>query len=335
MPNSENAAANPADGSWVEEHLLRRGLVGPGDRLEVRELTGGVSSEVYSVRAPAGDMVIKRSLAQLRVAEAWLANPGRVVGEGHALSLAGRLIPERVPRVLDLDEEGPALVIEKAPPSWREWRQDLLDGRCDRRVATRVGEALAILHRNTTQMTPELERFRDQETFVQLRVDPFHRTLLGAHPDLAAPIQGVIDRLVSTPTCLVHGDFSPKNFLTDDGEVWILDWEVAHRGNPEFDLAYLVSHLAIKAVHRESEADLYRELAREFLHTYEAAGGAADIRGIHDQVACLILARVDGKSRAAYLSETERRSVRSLGRRLLATPLSDVTELWEFDYERT
>ena len=42
------------------------------------------------------------------------------------------------------------------------------------------------------------------------------------------------------PPCLVHGDVGPGNFLALDGEVTaILDWELAHLGDPHEDLAWL------------------------------------------------------------------------------------------------
>jgi aminoglycoside phosphotransferase (APT) family kinase protein len=40
------------------------------------------------------------------------------------------------------------------------------------------------------------------------------------------------------PTCLIHGDFAPHNFLTRDGHVAaLLDWELSKRGDPSEDLS--------------------------------------------------------------------------------------------------
>ena len=36
--------------------------------------------------------------------------------------------------------------------------------------------------------------------------------------------------------CLVHGDLSPKNVLLGGGGLWVIDFEVAHVGDPAFDL---------------------------------------------------------------------------------------------------
>jgi aminoglycoside phosphotransferase (APT) family kinase protein len=43
------------------------------------------------------------------------------------------------------------------------------------------------------------------------------------------------------------GDFSPKNIMVGmDEQVYILDFEVTHVGNPVFDLAFLLAHLLCK-----------------------------------------------------------------------------------------
>jgi len=59
----------------------------------------------------------------------------------------------------------------------------------------------------------------------------------------------------STPV-LVHGDLSPANILLRaDGAPCLLDWEYAHRGHPDEDLAGLVAQL-------DTDSPLIGELAR-------------------------------------------------------------------------
>ena len=40
---------------------------------------------------------------------------------------------------------------------------------------------------------------------------------------------------------LVHGDYSPKNLLTDGSSLMVIDWECVHYGNPAFDAAFLLN----------------------------------------------------------------------------------------------
>ncbi len=50
--------------------------------------------------------------------------------------------------------------------------------------------------------------------------------------------------------CLVHGDYAPKNILLGRDGTWILDAEVAHVGNPVFDLAFFLVFPLLSALQR-------------------------------------------------------------------------------------
>lgn len=320
------------DPGTIGRHLQARGLMLDGDALTVRALAGGVSAEVLAVSTPTRELVVKRALPRLRVQEEWRADVQRVVTEGRALRLAGELIPGAVPPVRDLDEHSHVLVMDRAPEAWTDWRDDLLAGRVDSSLGRVLGTLLAGWHVGTARALP-LAEFADTSVFEQLRVDPFHRTVAERHPDLSIHVEEVAARLLETKSCLVHGDFSPKNILVAPArdEVWVLDWEVAHIGDPAFDLAFMLTHLVLKAVHRSTHAGKYRDTAEAFLDGYGAAAGAEGLRGSHRlaaQVGCLLLARVDGKSPAGYLTPGERDRVRVLGRALLRAPSGDILDAW-------
>ena len=284
--------------------------------VEVRTLPGGVSGEVRAVVAPGLDVVVKQVHEELLVEDDWFADEQRLVTEGWALRLAGDLNPEAVPKVIDLDPRSHTLVMQRAPRGWRNWRSELMEGNIDPGVGDRLGSILGGWHRETASRPELLSAFVDDTSFLQLRIDPFHRMVAECHPDLAAEIQVVIERLLTRRTCLVHGDFSPKNILIGDDGLWVLDWEVAHVGDPDFDLAYLVCHLTLKAIHRPHDAPRYRETARRFLAAYDRTPD----EHLAANVACLLLARVDGKSPAGYLTGPQQESIRELGAAMLREP---------------
>jgi tRNA A-37 threonylcarbamoyl transferase component Bud32 len=300
----------------VVRHLRNRGLVTPEMPVEVRALPGGVSGDVRAVVAPGLDVVVKRAHEELLVEDEWFADEERLVTEGWALRLAGDLTPDAVPKVLDLDPRTRTLVMERAPRAWQNWRTELLSGNVDPAMGERLGYVLAEWHRETAEHPNLLSTFSDDKAFIQLRIDPFHRTVARRHPDLAPAIEDVVLRLLGRRECLVHGDFSPKNVLVGAEGFWVLDWEVAHVGDPSFDLAYLLCHLVLKAVHRPEHAPSYRDTARRFLGAY----GASASGELSANVACLLLARVDGKSPADYLDPDEQQQVRELGRAMLVAP---------------
>ena len=318
-------------GATVGAYLEEKDLLAPGAPIEVTELGGGVSNIVLGVESDGLSCVVKQSLPRLRVADEWLAKPERAITEARALELAAALMPGAVPRVLELDREACAFTIERAPAAWQNWKDDLLEGRADETVARRVGLLLAAWHGGTTDEAMA-DAFADREGFDQLRIDPYYRTVMRAHPDLAGAVGAYMERLLGPGLCLVHGDYSPKNVLVGPERLWLIDFEVTHFGEPSFDLAFMLNHLFLKALHRPGTTAGYLGCALAFWTAYtDAVPGllAPDAAAVFGQVGCLMVARVDGKSPAEYLSAEERTRARSLGRRLLSNPPHDPADAFE------
>jgi 5-methylthioribose kinase len=302
----------------VAAYLVRRRIFGAADVLEVEELTGGVACAVFAVRGEGKRVVVKQALERFRVADEWLVPPERAAAEAHALELMARLAPGSAPTLLDSDAEAFVLVMEEAPGDWRPWKALLLDGTADPSVAARLGELLAILHSADADLG-------STESFEAQRVDPYLRTIQRRHPELAERIGAYIDRLLETTSCVVHGDYSPKNVLVGDDGLWVIDWEVVHRGDPAFDLAFLLNHLLLKAIHRPQARDGYAACGRAFLDAY---GPVEDMPFLLGLTGCLMLARVDGKSPAEYLTKSGRERARAAGIALLTAPPGSLREAW-------
>jgi 5-methylthioribose kinase len=314
----------------VGAYLEEKGLLAPGASAEVAELGGGVSNIVLGVEADGLSCVVKQSFPRLRVADEWLAKRERAVTEACALELAAALMPEAVPRVLELDREACAFTIERAPRDWQTWKDDLLEGRADQTVAHRVGLLLAAWHGGTTDVATARHSptARDSTSYGSIPTT----TIMRAHPDLAGAVGAYADRLLGPGRCLVHGDYSPKNVLVGPERLWLIDFEVTHFGEPSFDLAFMLNHLFLKALHRPGTTAGYLACARAFWTAYADAVPdplAPDTTAVFGQVGCLMIARVDGKSPAEYLSVEERTRARSLGRQLLTDPPDDTADLFE------
>ena len=304
---------------------------GPETSAEVTELGGGVSNMVFAVRGGSLDVVVKQSLPRLRVEQEWLAKRERVLTEGEALRLTGSLTPGSVPDVLLVDAESCAIVIERAPGGWHTWKDALLTGDIDSSVGARLAAVLATWHRDTEARRDVAERFSDHEAFDQLRVDPYYGAVMRRWPALERPVGRYVEQMLGTRVCLVHGDFSPKNVLVGDAGLWVIDFEVAHVGEPVFDLAFMTNHLMLKAIHRPASAARYRDACLLFYDTYRAEAGSAlafEPPYLVGHVGCLMVARVDGKSPAEYLTATERLLARSLGTHLLLEPPGSVQAAW-------
>ncbi len=303
---------------------LRNRELSPSGGSEVRPLGGGVSNVVLAIGEGPGSMVVKQALPRLRVADEWWAPRERALAEADALDLVSRITPGAVPHVLDRDADRCALVVERAPSEWEDWKSLLLAGTIDSNVGARLGSILSSWHNATVQVSSLSPRFFDGEPFEALRIDPYYRTVARRLPHTSKWVLHYVDEMQARRLCMVHGDFSPKNVLVGpEAQLWVIDFEVAHLGDPAFDVAFLLSHLMLKSVHRPELAAEYDRCAVEFASTYQAAARAEVAPSweyVLGHVGCLLLARVEGKSPAEYLTAEERSLAQRFGELLVSGP---------------
>jgi 5-methylthioribose kinase len=306
--------------AWVTEH----GLNPHETSLVATELSGGVSASVIAVTGPGVAVVVKQALPRLRVPDVWEASVDRTDSEVAALRLFAELTPGAVPRVLAHDTADHVLAIELLPPSAQNWQSEIAAQRVYPRLGTWAGATLGTWHAHTAQQPEVTNTFDSSDAFEQLRLMPFHETVMLRRPELAPAIRPYLAALRSSRRCLVDGDYAPKNILVQPGErAWVLDLEVAHAGNPIFDLGFFLSFVVLSAVRWPSLTAELRELADRFLAEYAAVAGAdfaGDEAAVTGHTACLVLARTDGKSPAAFLDDRSRARARSVGTALLARP---------------
>jgi aminoglycoside phosphotransferase (APT) family kinase protein len=178
----------------------------------------------------------------------WMLGPGDGLGEGF---LAQRIDGEiRARRIL----RNPALAAVRP------------------RLARECGELLARLHGAPTPGVAELEERTPERQFEELRA----RYESFEHPravfELAFCWLG--DRMLEpVPPALVHGDFrNGKLVVGEDGVRAVLDWELAHLGDPAEDIGGLCApHWRFGELDRPVGGFGTRE---DLLAGYTTAGGA-------------------------------------------------------------
>jgi 5-methylthioribose kinase len=297
-------------------YLRERGVAPADAAIAVRELSGGVSNVVLLAEWDGGGVVVKQSLARLRVAVEWLFDRSRIFVERACLDVLSERLPGAAPRVVFADDAEYAFGMTVAPAGGEVWRDALGDGRFDASTTAHAAALLGRLQARTAGDAELAHRFDDRMPLMQGRVDPFHRFVAEVHPELAGAIGREVERLLATRSVLVHGDYSPKNLIAYADRVLLLDCEVAHWGDPAFDPAFLLCHLLLDGCHhRDARA---APNARAFWAAYREAGGCAhDEAAVVGELGCLLLARADGKSPLPGLDEATRAAVRAAGRSLL------------------
>lgn len=305
----------------IIEALRGAGLAGEGE-VVLQPLTGGVSCDVWKVDSPAGPIVVKRPLPQLRVAAEWLAPVERGTSEVRWLRRARGVDPHIAPEVLAELPTGHAFAM-RFLPGCPVWKDELMAGRVDADFAAQVGKGIAAVHAATAYNDGDRADFPNDDMFRALRVDPFLLYVAQHDAELAPALAALAADLSGRKIALVHGDVSPKNILVSaDGPVF-LDAECAVYGDPAFDLAFCTTHLLLKAVW---SGDARLDAAAAALVTAYRAGidwedGDDLLLRAGKLSAALLLARVEGKSPAPYLTDPEHKMiVRDQARALIRAP---------------
>lgn len=140
------------------------------------------------------------------------------------------------------------------------------------KIASQLGEILARIHATDTATLPSLVRREAADHIAELRRS---LDMLGRPQPVFELALSWLDRRKPAPLArpvLVHGYYRTGNYLVDEsGVTTILDWELAHLGDPVEDLGWLcVKSWRFGAIDKPAGGFGTRE---ELWAAYERAGG--------------------------------------------------------------
>ena len=314
-------------------YLRGREVIENTEQPTVRVLGGGVSGRVVLVKRANGQAwVLKQALPKLRVAVDWFSSPERVHREASALRWLGALgVP--VPALRFEDHTYHLLAMDAVPEPHENWKAMLLSGHLDMRHVEAFAQILAGIHVNSHARRTEIEgAFGDCSFFESLRIEPYFIYAAEQVPAAFGFLSDVIASTRRNRRCLVHGDFSPKNVLVREQQLILLDHEVAHFGDPAFDLGFSMTHLLSKAHHLIEHRHRFQEGALRYWTVYwrhvgtEDWSEALEYRSVRSILACL-LARVAGRSPLEYLDQSERETQKRVVLALMADTPDTVPDL--------
>ena len=326
------------DTAWlakVAAALSERGLL-PQGTPEFAALTGGVSSDIWTITQGGTRVVVKRALEKLRVAQDWRAPVTRNAADAAWLRTVRGIVPAAVPEVLYEDKAAGLFAMDFIEPATAPvWKTELLAGRVDPGFAASVGDTVGRIHAATANRADIAAEFPNASAFHALRLSPYLEATATRHPDLADQLNGLVRTTAAHEVALIHGDVSPKNILVGWEGPIILDAECATYGDPAFDVAFCLNHLLLKGVKAADPAPLFASFVA-LSDAYRSAIGALADTGVESRAAALLpglfLARIDGKSPVEYItSDEDRELVRSVAVPLLQRPpgqLQEVADAW-------
>jgi aminoglycoside phosphotransferase (APT) family kinase protein len=250
MPLDHRTALDTDNAGSFEDSLaaLVRRVWPWADRIErLRRLSGGASQETWSLAAAGGD---QRWQIILRRAPAGPPHPGKIDLETEAALMrtaAAAGVPS--PQVLHVlapdDNLGRGFLMSHVygETLGRRIVRDAAFELVRPKLAQQLGEILARIHAIDTAGLPELPRVSAAAGIADLYET--YRRGSEPRPVFELAFRWLQGRIRPDPARqrLVHGDFRNGNMVVDsEGVRAVLDWELAHLGDPMRDLGWLCTN---------------------------------------------------------------------------------------------
>ena len=245
------------------------------------KLSGGASQETWSFDIVHPDGNIGAILR--RAPQGYGAAPTRAAGlnaEATLMQLAHDAgLPS--PRVLHVlrpqDELGTGFIMARVEGETiaRKILRDDQFAQARPKLARQLGQVLAGIHGLTLAQLPELRRMTATREIAELERD--YHSFDWPRPVFELALRWLRDRDPGPPqqVTLVHGDFRHGNLIIGpDGVRAVLDWELAHTGDPMEDLGWIcVNSWRFGEIDKPVGGFGSRE---ELFAGYEAAGHSVD-----------------------------------------------------------
>jgi len=223
--------------------------------VDLRRLSGGANMETWSfdlVRAEATEPLILRRMPVTSAAPASAERAGRELSledEAALIVLAGgcQVPVPRVHLVLRADHalgEGYIMSRERGEALPYRLLADARYQRARQALAYQCGQTLARIHAIPVAALPPGLPDHSGPRLIE-RAQAFLDDHGNPSPVLQLALNWLRDHARPASRCaLVHGDFRNGNLLVDEaGLVAVLDWELAHLGDPLQDLGYISANV--------------------------------------------------------------------------------------------
>jgi 5-methylthioribose kinase len=312
------------DGS-LREYLRGRGLLGADESATVEPAGDGNINWVRRVRAGDRSFVVKQARAALERFPEYEAPTERIVCEARYYDAVRALDRDRVcPAVIAFDEAARVLVLEDLGHAER-LDAALARGADAEPVATRIARFLGAVHAATACDASLAARFPN-DGMRRLHGDhifvlPFAENGFPLPPAVRARAEEIwregrvaaigaelYERyLDSRGGALVHADVQAGNVLLAERGAVLLDAEIAHAGDPAFDLGTLFAHLSLPAVALDeaSAAQAAIDAAQRAYSRGNPRFEPDDLERARRYAALEMLRRTLGAARVAAVAEAE------------------------------
>ena len=339
------------DEANLPDYLAKLDLLPPGEELRVEPAGEGNINWVRRVRAPRSgrSLVVKQARPALERFPEYRASTERIVFEARYYETVRPLDREGIcPQVLWFDAAQRVLVLEDLGAAER-LDAALARGADVGPVVRALGAFLGAVHAATGAdagrplagrfANDEMRRLHGDHIFqLPYRANDFplsealRDTARAIWRDgrLRARIDAAYTRYLEPEGALLHADVQPTNVLLAPGGPKLLDAEIAHVGDPAFDVGVLVGHLVLWGVAGSGAAQARAAVERTW-SAYAEAHGPRELtpfEAVALYAGIEVLRRTIGAARVAAI-ENDRAALAAVeaGLRLVAAPPSSPAAL--------
>jgi aminoglycoside phosphotransferase (APT) family kinase protein len=211
-------------------------VLGASSIENLRRLSGGASRETWSFDADGAPLILQRQRPGADISRGGMRNEAALL---RAAAKEGVPVAELVASGDETSALGAPFIVTRRLEGETIARKILRDEQwapVRPKLAAQCGEALAAIHRIPIDVAPDLVH---EDPIAQYRqvFDAFGEP----HPAFELGFRWLeANRPPSDRVTVVHGDFRHGNFIVGpDGLRAVLDWEIAHAGDPMEDLGWL------------------------------------------------------------------------------------------------
>jgi aminoglycoside phosphotransferase (APT) family kinase protein len=158
-----------------------------------------------------------------------------------------------------------------------------------------AGRALAALH--DCPVDPGRTWSAQAEIDVALRALDAATALHPCMSDHIAPLRaraaGLAGACPPPRVVLLHRDFYPDQALVEADRLWLVDLDLAARGDAHVDLGNMLAHLTEYAIRQFGDADALSLQAAAFLDGYVGGGGCWSKAGLDEMHAISLMRHLD------------------------------------------
>lgn len=291
--------------------LIQNNIISENEEISFQENKDGISSIIFLIDRKHERIVLKQSLKKFRSDKKINISIKRNLHEQNFINLANTFLePGIIPKIIMSDKKNCFFIMTSASKNSVPWKELLLKGEINLKIAEKVGSTLAKIHNNTANMKELQKRFRDNSVFIMGRIVPGYLEVARQFLLVKDIILEIAERCLNTKKALVTADITPKNILVDDDNILMIDHEGAHYGDPSFDLGIFIAHIFLKSVHNIKIKNNYYKLIKTFWQAYLKEITVWDSSQIEKNVIenalAMISARLFGKLPVEYLTGQEK-----------------------------